>query len=79
MIQKTVDLIKQTRNFELDADQIPIDDLNTFNFLGRGQLEGITVRAPRCASTGSEALESRGYFFDPGAVSPRSLGRWPDS
>jgi len=41
MIQKTVDLIKQTRNFELDADQIPIDDLKTFQLLGRGQLEGI--------------------------------------
>ncbi|HEY9844966.1 MAG TPA: DNA polymerase III subunit alpha, partial [Candidatus Caenarcaniphilales bacterium] len=41
MIQKTVDLIKQTRNLELDADQIPIDDQNTFHLLGRGQLEGI--------------------------------------
>ena len=41
MIQKTVDLIKQTRNFALDADNIPMDDLNTFQLLGRGQLEGI--------------------------------------
>jgi len=41
MIQKTVDLIKQTRNFALDADNIPMNDLNTFQLLGRGQLEGI--------------------------------------
>ncbi len=41
MIQKTVDLIKQTQNFELDADQLPMDDQKTFQLLGRGQLEGI--------------------------------------
>lgn len=41
MIQKTADLIKQTRNFVLDADQIPMDDQATFDLLGRGQLEGI--------------------------------------
>lgn len=41
MIQKTADLIKQTRNFVLDPDQIPMDDRATFELLGRGQLEGI--------------------------------------
>lgn len=41
MIQKTVDLIKQTRNFELDADQLSLEDQNAFQLLARGELEGI--------------------------------------
>jgi DNA polymerase-3 subunit alpha len=41
MIQKTADLIKQTHNFDLNVDRLPMDDLNTFNLLARGELEGI--------------------------------------
>lgn len=41
MIQKTVELIQQTRGFELDADSIPMEDENTFKLLAKGELEGV--------------------------------------
>jgi DNA polymerase III subunit alpha len=41
MIQKAVELIQQTRGFELDADSLPMEDENTFKLLARGELEGV--------------------------------------
>jgi DNA polymerase-3 subunit alpha len=41
MIQKTVDLIEQTRGFKVDPDQIPLDDQASIKLLARGELGGI--------------------------------------
>ena len=41
MIQKTVDLIKQTHQVEVDLDRLPMDDPETYQLLARGELEGI--------------------------------------
>lgn len=41
MIQKTVDLIKQTHGQEIDLDHLPIDDPKAFELLARGELEGV--------------------------------------
>ncbi|WP_275575028.1 DNA polymerase III subunit alpha [Neosynechococcus sphagnicola] len=41
MIQKTVDLIQQTQRISIDIDQIPMDDLKSYELLSKGQLEGI--------------------------------------
>ncbi len=41
MIQKAVELIGQTRNVTIDLDHLPMDDLKSYQLLGRGELEGI--------------------------------------
>ena len=41
MIQKTVDLVKQTRQVEIDLDHLPLDDPETYKLLARGELEGV--------------------------------------
>ncbi|MBW4539671.1 MAG: DNA polymerase III subunit alpha [Myxacorys chilensis ATA2-1-KO14] len=41
MIQKTVELIQQSRNFKLDIDELSLDDPEVYKLLGRGELEGI--------------------------------------
>ncbi|MEM9137728.1 MAG: trans-splicing intein-formed DNA polymerase III subunit alpha N-terminal partner DnaE-N, partial [Cyanobacteria bacterium P01_F01_bin.42] len=41
MIQKAVDLIKEHRSIDIDPDDIPLTDPNTFNLLARGELQGI--------------------------------------
>jgi DNA polymerase III subunit alpha len=41
MIQKAVDLIKQTQQVDLDLDHLPMDDAKSYALLGRGELEGI--------------------------------------
>jgi DNA polymerase-3 subunit alpha len=41
MIQRTVDLIKQTRNTEVDLDRLPLDNPKAYELLAKGQLEGI--------------------------------------
>ncbi|NJO43115.1 MAG: DNA polymerase III subunit alpha [Cyanobacteria bacterium RU_5_0] len=41
MIQKTVDLIKQTRNVEVDLDRLSLDDAKAYQLLAKGELEGI--------------------------------------
>ncbi|MDX2097377.1 MAG: DNA polymerase III subunit alpha [Leptolyngbyaceae cyanobacterium bins.59] len=41
MIQKTLDLIKTSRKFEIDLDRLPLDDPEAYKLLARGDLEGI--------------------------------------
>ncbi|PSB22388.1 DNA polymerase III subunit alpha [filamentous cyanobacterium CCP1] len=41
MIQKTIDLIKQTHQVDVDLDRLPLDDPKSYQLLGRGELEGI--------------------------------------
>lgn len=41
MIQKTVDLIAQTRNIKVDLDRLSLDDPEAYKLLERGELEGI--------------------------------------
>ncbi|MBD2021567.1 DNA polymerase III subunit alpha [Leptolyngbya sp. FACHB-36] len=41
MIQKTVDLIQQSQQVAIDLDNLPLDDLEAYKLLGRGELEGI--------------------------------------
>ncbi|MBE9180652.1 DNA polymerase III subunit alpha [Oculatella sp. LEGE 06141] len=41
MIQKTVDLVQQTRQVTLDLDNLTLDDPETYKLLARGELEGI--------------------------------------
>jgi DNA polymerase III subunit alpha len=41
MIQKTTELLRQTRNFSLDIDRLPMDDPNAYKILAKGELEGI--------------------------------------
>ncbi|MBW4467119.1 MAG: DNA polymerase III subunit alpha [Pegethrix bostrychoides GSE-TBD4-15B] len=41
MIQKAVELIKQTQQVDLDLDELPMDDLKSYQLLSRGDLEGI--------------------------------------
>ncbi|HEY9666622.1 MAG TPA: LAGLIDADG family homing endonuclease, partial [Coleofasciculaceae cyanobacterium] len=40
-IQKTVDLIKNSQNFDLDLDQLPIDERRAFRILEKGELNKI--------------------------------------
>lgn len=41
MIQKTVDLVAQTRRVKIDLDRLPLDDPEAYKLLERGELEGI--------------------------------------
>ncbi len=41
MIQKAADLIEQNRHETIDVDDIPMDDLKTYQLLAKGELEGI--------------------------------------
>jgi DNA polymerase-3 subunit alpha len=41
MIQKTIDLIKQTHQVDVDLDRLPLDDPKSYQLLARGELEGI--------------------------------------
>jgi DNA polymerase III subunit alpha len=41
MIQKTLDLVKEFRNEEIDLDRLTLEDPETYQLLGRGDLEGI--------------------------------------
>lgn len=41
MIQKTIDLIQQTRQEVIDPDQLPPDDPKTYELLAAGRLEGV--------------------------------------
>tara|TARA_Y100001968_G_scaffold50564_1_gene41251 strand:+ start:26622 stop:30137 length:3516 start_codon:yes stop_codon:yes gene_type:complete len=41
MINKTVELLRQSNGINLDPDDFPLNDKNTFDLLSRGDLEGI--------------------------------------
>ncbi|MER3436008.1 MAG: DNA polymerase III subunit alpha [Leptolyngbya sp. ERB_1_1] len=41
MIEKTIELIEQSRNVKLDLDSLPLDDPEVYKLLSRGELEGI--------------------------------------
>jgi DNA polymerase-3 subunit alpha len=41
MIQKTVDLVKQSRGVQLDLDELTLTDPKTYQLLARGDLEGV--------------------------------------
>jgi DNA polymerase III subunit alpha len=41
MIQKAVDLIKQTHGIELDLDRLSLEDPKSYQLLAKGELEGI--------------------------------------
>ncbi|WP_416672785.1 DNA polymerase III subunit alpha [Egbenema bharatensis] len=41
MIQKTIDLIQQTHQVNVDLDRLPLDDPKSYQLLARGELEGI--------------------------------------
>ena len=41
MIQKTVDLVEQTRGITIDLDSLPLDDQASIQLLARGELGGI--------------------------------------
>jgi DNA polymerase III subunit alpha len=41
MIQKTLEMIAQGRQTEIDLDRLPLDDPEAYKLLGRGELEGI--------------------------------------
>ncbi len=41
MIQKSVELIEQTRGVRIDLDRLPLDDPETYKLLARGELEGV--------------------------------------
>ena len=41
MINKTVELLNQSKGIKLDPDDFPLNDQNTFDLLSRGDLEGI--------------------------------------
>lgn len=41
MIQKAVDLIKQTHQVQIDLDRLPMDDPKSYQLLAKGELEGI--------------------------------------
>ncbi|MCP9887092.1 DNA polymerase III subunit alpha [Cyanobium sp. ATX 6A2] len=41
MIDKTVDLVKQSTGIAVDPDALPLDDPGTYGLLARGDLEGI--------------------------------------
>jgi DNA polymerase-3 subunit alpha len=41
MIQKTVDLIEQTKHKTIDMDGLPLDDAEVYKLLARGELEGV--------------------------------------
>lgn len=41
MIQKTVELIEQSRKTKIDLDNLSLDDPEAYKLLGRGELEGI--------------------------------------
>ncbi|MEO1001611.1 MAG: DNA polymerase III subunit alpha [Cyanobacteria bacterium J06638_7] len=41
MIDKTIDLVKQSSGVAVDPDKLPLDDPGTYGLLARGDLEGI--------------------------------------
>ncbi|OLP18865.1 DNA polymerase III subunit alpha [Leptolyngbya sp. 'hensonii'] len=41
MIQKTLDLIRQSRQQEIDLDRLPLDNPESYKLLAKGDLEGI--------------------------------------
>jgi DNA polymerase III subunit alpha len=41
MIQKTLALVEQGRNTQIDLDHLPLDDPDTYKLLARGELEGV--------------------------------------
>jgi DNA polymerase-3 subunit alpha len=41
MIQKTVDLVRQTRRQQIDLDHLPLDDPKTYQLLAQGELGGV--------------------------------------
>jgi DNA polymerase-3 subunit alpha len=41
MIQKALDLVKQTKGLEIDPDDLPEDDQKTYQLLAKGDLEGV--------------------------------------
>jgi DNA polymerase III subunit alpha len=41
MIQKTLEMVKQSDNIDIDLDRLAMDDLDTYKLLGRGDLEGV--------------------------------------
>ncbi|GAB4358679.1 MAG: DNA polymerase III subunit alpha [Cyanophyceae cyanobacterium] len=41
MIQKTVDLLKDTQGISVDPDDLPEDDINAYKLLASGDLEGV--------------------------------------
>lgn len=41
VVQNTVDILKETREIEIDMDKIPLDDAKTFELLGRGDTVGV--------------------------------------
>ncbi|MBI1937127.1 MAG: DNA polymerase III subunit alpha [Ignavibacteriales bacterium] len=41
IIRDTLELVKQTRGIEIDIDEIPVDDKNTYELFGRGQTTAV--------------------------------------
>ena len=41
LIQKTIDLVKQAQNIELDINHISLDDKKVYNILGKGETDGV--------------------------------------
>ena len=41
IIRDTIELVKQTRNEEIDIDNIPVDDTKTYELFSRGQTTGV--------------------------------------
>jgi DNA polymerase-3 subunit alpha len=41
MIQKTLEMVKQSDNIEIDLDRLGMDDPDTYKLLARGDLEGV--------------------------------------
>jgi DNA polymerase-3 subunit alpha len=41
LIKKTIDLVKQSHNIDIDIDTIPLDDKKVFSLLGQGETDGV--------------------------------------
>lgn len=41
LIKKTIDLVKQSHNADIDIDAIPLDDKKVYALLGRGETDGV--------------------------------------
>ncbi|MDD3102613.1 MAG: DNA polymerase III subunit alpha [Candidatus Cloacimonetes bacterium] len=41
LIKKTIDLVKQSHDEDIDIDSIPLDDKKVFSLLGRGETDGV--------------------------------------
>ncbi len=77
MIQKTLNLVKQNHNIDIDLDHLTLEDPEIYKLLARGELEGIF----QLESSGMRQIvrdlkpdRSGRYFLCACALSPRSSG-----